>query len=309
MANEELTAAVASVLLDEQPSRYIDESKLPKIYQGITMGSTNTSVGTHLALESIFTKDIEDKFDPDRNIPEYNIDKYKYHVWNIYTIVRNLLHAIPYKGKHDILHDSYFPKLLANEVRNISALYALNTNCKPLLFFPDYTKIYRGMNMNKKEGYTKVYEEHMMVNELLTKFKKSGMLKTVNDGKGYKLPGLDGKALITTNLAVDLCNKGDIELLDSHTGIIRKRYEFNNKYHPIGIDKLSYIPFLEKLLYILGDRSIIKPMNIIIRRDLTSVATKSKWTGRTTYEKVSYDILNKGTPTIQAVWSGYKSFY
>lgn len=307
-------AAVASIIVNKnnEEQQKEEESKtkeLSGIYENMTMGSTGTSVGTHLALETIFNKEIKDKFDPEREIKPIKIDNYKYHIWNIYTIVRNLLQAIEHKNKVEVLMDKNFSKVLAREVSNIASMYMFDTECQPLLFFPNYGMIYKGMNKNKKDGFTKVYEEHMMVNELLTKFKKSGILKTVNDGKGYKLPGLDGKVLITTNLAVDLCNRGDIELLDSHTGIIRKRYEFNNKYHPIGTDKLSYIPFLEKLLYILGDRSIIKPMNIIIRRDLTNVASESKWTGRTTHEKVSYDILKKGTPTLQAAWSGYKSFY
>lgn len=305
------TASVASVILDDdnKVKSYVTDNDLPKIYEGIVMGSTGTSVGTHLALESIFTKAIEIKFDDTREIPTADIDKYKFHIWNIYTIVRNLLQAIPYKNKHDILMDKFFPKLLSREVNNIATMYMFDTDCKPLLFFPDYTKIYRGMNMNKKEGYTKVYEEHMMVKDVLTKFKNSGMLKSVNDGKGYKLPKLEGKVLLTTNLSVDLCNSGDIEILDSHTGTVKKKYQFNSKYHPIGTDKLEYIPFIEKLLYVLGDRTIIKPMNIVIRRDLTDLAGRCKWTARTSYDKVSYDILNKASPTLQATFSGYRNFY
>ena len=278
-------------------------------FEGMVVGSTGTSVGTHLALEAIFSKSIETKFDNEREIKRVNIDDYKYHIWNIYTIVRNVIHAIPNKDKVAVIGDKNFGKLLAREVGNIASIYLFETECTPLLFFPDYGYIYKGMNMNKKDGFTKVYEEHMMVKDVLTKFKKSGILKSTNDGKGYKLPMLEGRILMTTNLAVDLCNRTRFDLLESHTGALKKKYEFNSKYHTIGENKLENIPFMEKLLYILGDKTIIKPMNITIRRSLVEVANAGKWTSRTTYEKVHYDIQKKAAPFLRDAINGYRSFY
>lgn len=307
-------AAVASIIVNKnnEEQQKEEESKtkeLSGIYENMTMGSTGTSVGTHLALETIFNKEIKDKFDPEREIKPIKIDNYKYHIWNIYTIVRNLLQAIEHKNKVEVLMDKNFSKVLAREVSNIASMYMFDTECQPLLFFPNYGMIYKGMNKNKKDGFTKVYEEHMMVKDILTKFKRSGMLKSVNDGKGYKLPRLDGRILLTTNLAVDLCNRVEVDLLESHTGALKKKYEFGTKYHSLGENKLENIPFMEKLLYILGDKTIIKPMNVIIRRDIVSIANSCEWTGRTTKDKVSHDIQKQGTPMLRDTFNGYTSFY
>lgn len=309
MDTQEQLAATASVIINDEDKKRVDPNNLPPLYEGMVIGSTGTSVGTHLALESIFFKNIDNKFDPDREIPNYNIDNYKTHVWNIYTIVRNVLGAIPHKEKIDILRDPFFPKLLASEVNNIATMYMFDTDCRPVLFFPDYSRIYRGMNMNKKDGYTKVFEEHMLVKEALTALKNSGKLKSINNGKGFKLPVFEGRTLITTNLSVDLLNKGNIDLLESHTGVLKKKYEFNTKYHTIGENKLENIPFMETLLYILGDKTIIKPMNIIIRRELVKVASEGQWTNRTSREKVFADINRKGQPFLRDTYNGYRTFY
>lgn len=308
------SAAMASIVVKNNIEEQKEESKevtnqLPDLYNEMVIGSTNTSVGTHLALESIFTNNIEVKFDPEREIPKVNINNYKYHIWNIYTIVRNILQAIPHKNKFEILMDKHFSKVLAREVSNIASMYLFETECQPLLFFPDYGRIYKGMNINKKEGYTKVYEEHMAVKDILTKFKKSGILKSTNDGKGYKIPMLEGRLLLTTNLAVDLCNRVSVDLLESHTGALKKKYDFGTKYHSLGENKMDNIPFFERLLYILGDKTIIKPMHITMRRDIVKLASENKWTGRTTREKVFYDIQKKATPMLRDTWNGYTEFY
>lgn len=284
------------------------EVKGDAVYEEMSKGSTGTAVGTHLALESIFTDDIKEKFDPDREITKVDIDKYKYHVWNIYTIVRNLLSAIPYKNKIEIILDKKFSKLLAAEVKNIANCYFLR-DCQPILFFPNYDRIYRGINAGKKEGNTKVYEEHMMVHDTLNKFMSEGILNVINNGKGYKIPKLEGKILITTNLPIDLCNRLDMDLLESHTGIIKKKFEFNTKYHPIGDNKLANIPFMEMFLYILGDKNIIKPFDITTRRGLLDLATSCNWSARTTREKVLNDIQRKAIPALRDRINGYRSFY
>ena len=55
------------------------------------IGSTGISIGTHLMLESLFTKDI-DHFDKERVIPnELDINKYSYHIYNVITIARNII--------------------------------------------------------------------------------------------------------------------------------------------------------------------------------------------------------------------------
>lgn len=278
-----------------------------KILNNMELGGSGLSIGTHMALETFFSSEMK-LYDEGRKFEKHNIDDYDYHVWNIYTIVRNILQACNHKAKYEVLREPEFILLLAEEVSKIAGYYFLS-KCKPLLFFPDYTVIYKNANLGKKEGFTKIYEEHMMVNEILTKFKKDKLLKTINDGKGFKLPSLNGRILITTNLAIDLCNRGKISSLDSHTGIVRDRDTFGNKFHRIGTTKLVNIPMFEKLLYILGDRTIIKPHKIEVRKDIYNISLKCKWNGLTSFDKMANDIYRFGKPATKDIYDGYITYY
>lgn len=273
----------------------------------LTRGDSGTAVGTQLALETLF-KDEINLFDPNRKFETVDITNYSYHVWNIYTIVRNLLNAIDYKNKFDIVKDPEFMLLLAEEVNNIAGFYFLG-DCQPLLFFPNYDKLYKAFNIGKKEGFTKVYEEHMMVHDLLNKYKKSGKLKVLNDGKGYRLPSLKGRILITTNLPLDLCNSGNIDLLESHTGLLKTKDTWGTKYYPVGESKLINVPMQERLLYVLGDRTIVKPYRMPLRREILDIANKCKWTGRTTVEKVGNDIGRFGSAGLKDAYRTKTTYY
>lgn len=281
-----------------------------KIYKDAVRGTTYTSVGTHLVLETLFPDVItkKDRFDPERKIPKVDITEYSYHVWNIYTIVRNLLSAIPYKNKVDIIRDKEFGAVLADEVTAIGDMYFLN-DIEPILFFPNYGDLYRGMNVNKTSAFTKVYEEHMLVKDVLKKLKSSKLLNPYSNGDSFRLPRLKGKILITTHLAIDLLNRADLYLLESHTGVLKTKDRFNTKYHQLGDDKMATMPFTEKLLHILGDKTIVKPHKLEIRRDLVSVANRSKWTPRTTPDKIGHDINKLGTSGLREIYHGYRSYY
>ena len=57
------------------------------------VGSTNISIGTHLALETLFSEDIG-IYDNQRDFTKDNPDEYKYHIYNLYTIIRNILNSL-----------------------------------------------------------------------------------------------------------------------------------------------------------------------------------------------------------------------
>lgn len=254
-------------------------------------GSSGISIGTHLALETIFSDKI-DIYDKDREFEKVNINNFKYHVFNLYTIVRNLLNSCLHKQKDEILMDKKFISVLSMEIELINSLYD-NTKCDPILFYPDYSIIYKRYNVGKETAITQTYKEHVTIRNTLHKHEK--LISSVNNGKGYRLINLknlkpNDKILITTNIACDLFNKFNLELLESHTGKIKKKYEFNTKYHTLGAQDLTFLPFVEELMYILGDKCIITPLNVKMRRLLFDIASNNKWTVRTTSEKVRYEL-------------------
>ena len=68
------------------------------IYSKRTMSALPISVGTSLALESCFPK-IGVSIDPIRTIPqEVSLSAYKFHYFNIITLIRNIINALDTKA-------------------------------------------------------------------------------------------------------------------------------------------------------------------------------------------------------------------
>lgn len=249
-----------------------------------TIGNSGLAIGTHLMLETIFYNDLE-IYDQTREFKKENINNYDFHIYNIFTIVRNLLNACLYKNKEELILDPTFPSVLGSEVNKVSSYYK-GCNCKPLLFYPDYKPIYTGFNISKPTGDTVTYREHMLVKGVLSKIN----IKSCNNHKGYVIPKLKGEILLTTNIAVDLFNQHSLTLLESHTGKLKTKSQFNTKYHPIGKSDLTHLPFIEELLYILGDKTIVIPLDIKTRKELLDISIKHKWTPRSTRSQVLSDL-------------------
>lgn len=269
-----------------------------------TTGSSGISIGTHLALETLFSDKL-DIYDKDRVFEKVKVDDYKYHIFNLYTIVRNIINSCTHKQKDEVFLDKQFISVLTMEINIINNLYE-GTKCIPLLFYPDYTTIYKRYNNGKVMVDTKIYKEHMLTRNILHKY--DNMIKSLNNGKGYKITKLKDaeskdKILITTNIACDLFNNFNLELLESHTGKVKKKHEFNSKYHRLGEQDLSTLPFMEELLFILGDKCTVTPLSVKVRRLLLELAVNNNWTVRTTREKV-----RQGLSKERELWSLVNKF-
>ena len=70
---------------------------------------------------------------------------------------------------------------------------------------------------------------------------------------------------------------------------------------------MSVFPFMEVLLYFLGDTTMISPCNLSIRNELHKVALANNWTSRTTRDKVIADIY-KNT-TLKDIYGKYKKIF
>jgi hypothetical protein len=270
-----------------------------------TMSSFPLSIGTGLALESVFENTI-DRYDSDRVIPNrIDINEYRYHVFNIFTIARNILNSVPNKDKDNIIASKEFLTVLLEEISVLETLYS-DTKCQPVIFIPNYKTVYSSLNKGKDTGITKSYVETEKMVNTIKKIEKELTIATVKDS--YKLPSLNGNVLITTSYTNDLLiNLKNYTLLESHTGKLKSKYEFNTKYHKLGKKDILMIPFYEELLYILGDNYLVRPMKLTLRLELRELAIANDWTPRTTREKVLYDL--KKSEKLSEALKGYKKIY
>ena len=66
---------------------------LEKDFGERTIGSSGISVGTHLMFEAIEEFSSIKLFDDSREITKVSLNNYKAHVFNIYTVIRNIVNS------------------------------------------------------------------------------------------------------------------------------------------------------------------------------------------------------------------------
>lgn len=264
-----------------------------EIFKEKETSSFPVAIGTGLALESMFDPVI-DPYDPDREIPnKVELKDYKYHIWNIYTIIRNLLHSVDEKDKISLITDKNFTKELNQEIDTLVNLYN-NTDLTVVIFIPDYDKVMDSFNKHKVSEFTKPMVELLAVRDYLKNYTPDGLINTITGG--FNIPRMEGNILLTTHLTVDLLNQHNkITLLESNTGKVKSKYEWYTKYHPIGKRDLDTIPMVEEVLYILGDHNMVIPAPLTTRLELYQVAIDRRWTSKTTREKIVADLRSVGS--------------
>ncbi len=264
-----------------------------------TTSSFPISIGTALALESIFLEGKLPKYDKDREIP--NIVKLKNYdeIWiNIYTLIRNISGAVD----KNIFRNSE-PKeildVLLDEVDNINSLFAIEGNnlCIPKYYYCSYKKLknkYKNSEVKFREDKTDLQKFYShKVNKVIELINKTteGINNFDSEIKSDKFT----RSLLITHIPYDLLshkNFNKLDLLETHTGKLKTRFQWYSKYYPIGDYDLSNLPFLRILLLVLGDHVLIQPNDIRLRRMIYETSQKGKWTTATTVDKVKFDFEN-----------------
>lgn len=256
------------------------------------------SIGTGLMLESIF-KPITTRIDDGRPIQTINIKSYKIHYINIETLIRNIFQSVRTSSfKAMLLSDKKsaiaLSEVLIGELEIMKELYS-DVECMLIVYIPSYKSVYSKVENTIKPLDMKPNKLAMFnLTKATVKAFEAARYDTVKILKtDYKLNSILGKVLITTHHAVDLLNVKYIrklELLESHTGKVKPSSEFNSKYHTAGRLDMGVFPFQEILLYILGDRTMIKPDKFKVRSMLHEVAVKNKWTPFTSENKIRMNI-------------------
>lgn len=261
-----------------------------------TVSSFPISIGTALALESIFPPRIS-PYDPERPIPSnINLNNYQSIYINLATLFRNLQGSID-KQVFISVSDAELVEGMLADIEMIDSLFAVEGRgiCKPIYYFCDYKEYYTShkyQNIIFRHDHTEIQ-----------KFATRRLMSTVNamlkaDDRFLKLdskihPESRHNALIITHFPVDLLNYKRFEklsLLESHTGKLKDRFEWNSKYASVPNENISILPFLKKLLLVFGDRVMIQPSDLKLRRLIMETAKNRHWTPMTTLDKVNLDL-------------------
>jgi hypothetical protein len=251
------------------------------------------SLPTSLAMESIFPPaNPQDTFDPSRMIPQQiDITQYQILYVNTDTLFRNMMSSverpmIPFLKPADVANE------IIAEMDIIDGLL-LNEGggaCRAVYYQCTYRSI--------KSDLVKIRQDRTDGQRVVSQLLKDTTKVLIASGRVMDLnmdirPERRCTALIITHHPLDLINYTSfnrLDLLESHTGVLKPRYMWYTKYYPVGDLDLSRIPFHRKMLYIFGDRVQITPYDIAIRRRIAEISIKRQWTPMSTIDKVMLDL-------------------
>lgn len=251
------------------------------------------SIGTGIAFESLFDTRI-DRYDTARPIPnKINIKNYD-ELWiNLATLFRNIEGSV----NKDVFINTTPSELALTIEQEVEVINSLLSNegmnfCKPVYYYCTYDSLEKSllskhvkMRVEKTEGM-RITKAKLI--DTIKHLRKLVNFKTFD----VKLEGNNKNTLIITHLPIDLINYHKfrkLDLLESHTGKLKSRFEWSSKYYPIGDKSLANIPFNKKLLYVLGDKVLIQPSDIRLRNQIHEISVKRNWTPATTVEKIMFD--------------------
>lgn len=216
------------------------------------------SIPTGLALQTIFDP-VQPVIDPDRLVPPKAIrGNYNTYLFNISTLLRNLISSIP--GKELMFHSqqAIFDTLL-EEIEYLTHFFRMN-DLNISFYVHTYNYVLSKYKDQIRAANTENQKYIQAVNDFC--FKKLKGQDDVLHFTKHLEPSRGTAALLLTHVPWDLLSHHSflrLDLLESHTGVIKTRKDWNSKYFKIKDHDLSNLPFIESLLTTLGDSVMFQP--------------------------------------------------
>ena len=250
------------------------------------------SLPTSFAFESMLLPAPNPTYDLERKIPnKVDITSYKEMYINLQTLFRNLVSSV---SKEDITaaDASEIVSVLHTEMEVIDSLLKNEGQgiCKPIYYYCTYEAVHNNGKVKTRTDNLPAQKlmRYKLVKTLEILSKQGNVIRFNSD----VVPSSRVDALILTHMPYDLVNHhkfNKLDLLESHTGVLKNKTKWYTKYYPIGSDDISMLPFHRQLLMVLGDKSLINPSDIRLRRQILEIAIRRKWTVMSTMPKIIQD--------------------
>lgn len=231
------------------------------------------STPTGLALETLFTP-IQESIDPERiveNLPDLSV--YTLYIFNLSTLMRNILNSFKFDQIASVPNSKIYD-ILKEEIEFLEGFF--QSNNVPIAF---YTNSYSYFKKTYPDRMRKVStDKQRRIDDITTyclkQAEKDFTVSTFSKDVHY---GKEHRGLIFTHIPADLLSYNrftTLDLLESHTGKIKTRKDWNTKYFPIPNKDMSFLPFMELLLFVFGDKTMISPAPLKEREELYKVMQK-----------------------------------
>lgn len=232
------------------------------------MSGFPVSIGTGLALETLFdpVMEVVDEGRSFEKLPDLN--RYNLYLINVETLIRNIISSAQSTVVMDVTGKDVF-EILQDEMDFLQ--YFFEDNGLTLKYYINTYAYFNETYKDKIRIPTTPRQQHIME---ITKYCLDKIRKVQTDVKVFNhflSYGASSQALVLTHVPADLLSHSKfrvLDLLESHTGLIKSRELFNTKYYPVPREDMSFLPFYEYLLVTFGDKVMFRPDPIKKRQEV-----------------------------------------
>lgn len=211
---------------------------------------------------------------------------------NLGTLVRNVLNAFDFKTGNEAELLSTLPEQIDSTVIMLSGTFSNLYGIPIKVYHCGYQHVkYNALGLPIKETAKR---------KLTNKWIKAGVDSYLESHQDtiYQLDNsiegpdevLPDSCCLITHYAEDLLYHhrfDNVRLLESHTGDIRGKSDFNRKIQ-LNKEQRPIIPFNRFTQHVFGDGTLYGPMDLDIRRNIVEIAEKSGWTKATPLNRINH---------------------
>lgn len=239
------------------------------------MSGFPVSIGTSLSLETFFTPTTP-VLDETRTVPD-KVDPTTYDLYliNVSTILRNLIQSVAWRDLATVNRKDVAEAFL-EEIDFLSGFFqAANLSVK--FYWSSYSYALKTYPEKIRKPTT---PQQLAVAQLMDYC--TGLVRKQDEVLEFNKDlhvDRGAKCLLMSHVPWDLLSYGNfhkLDLLESHTGKIKTRKDWNSKYFPIKDKDFSFLPFMEYLLTIFGDSVMFTPAPLKERVELYEVLKKKR---------------------------------
>lgn len=268
---------------------------------GRTLGQFPISISTSLAFEGLFGIHEDHPTPPGESLPWVG---YEFLHMNVRTLIRNCFTTMPAQEAYGV--SAYeLTEIIAEEISIIKEILKDKITDKRFRFafyLPSYenlAKVFphatlRGVTTEKQKFYT------MLEDNVVKKLLSHPVLETVDHEAIQIRTTLGrGRALMLTHYPIDILTARykNYEILESHTGRIKKQHELTNK---LKTAKDANLPFDVMTLQMFGDTAdLFKPAPLKVRRTTLKIADRFNWNETTTKGRIIANIKMMNEPFLE----------
>ena len=218
---------------------------------------------------------------------------------NLLTLSRNIIQSVPAASQFDLRSDDVTEVVLTEMDILRQSLNAYAPGVQVEFYLPDYKLIYIDFPMAKPRLFNTKNKQFVQQMMLDVRVKLKELIEEENKKRderkqeplpirimrGWKLDKDKRKTTILTSFPTDLLSQYQfpaLTLLESHTGAVKSRREWNTKLNWHKKEDIVNMPFMKFTLQVFGDDVFIIQQNLKVKQWVVDMSKRDRWTPITT---------------------------